>query len=145
METLIAILLGVLIVVAGLLAFLLFRRPNVQSGDPLQAAGFVQQQIENLRVELATSLKNTTDVVNQHLLVVTAQLSSVTQQLQSNTGQVGQRLDNAARVIQDVQNKLGELGKATQEIKELGQSVSKLEEMLQSREGGDKMDGHVEI
>ncbi len=132
METLIAILLGVLIVVAGLLAFLLFRRPNVQSGDPLQAAGFVQQQIENLRVELATSLKNTTDVVNQHLLVVTAQLSSVTQQLQSNTGQVGQRLDNAARVIQDVQNKLGELGKATQEIKELGQSVSKLEEMLQA-------------
>ena len=128
----IAILLGVLIVVAGLLAFVLFRRPPVQSGDSLQAAGFVQQQIENLRVELASSLKNTTDVVNQHLQVVTAQLSSVTQQLQSNTGQVGQRLDNAARVIQDVQNKLGELGKATQEIKELGQSVSKLEEMLQA-------------
>jgi len=31
-----------------------------------------------------------------------------------------------------VQNKLGELGKATQEIKELGQSVSKLEEMLKA-------------
>jgi DNA recombination protein RmuC len=45
---------------------------------------------------------------------------------------MGNRLDNAARVIQDVQNKLGELGKATQEIKELGQSVSKLEEMLRA-------------
>jgi DNA recombination protein RmuC len=31
-----------------------------------------------------------------------------------------------------VQNKLGELGQATQEIKELGQSVSKLEEMLKA-------------
>jgi DNA recombination protein RmuC len=56
----------------------------------------------------------------------------VTQQLQNNTGQVGSRLDNAAKVIQDVQNKLGELGQATKEIKELGQSVSKLEEMLKA-------------
>ena len=63
---------------------------------------------------------------------MTSQLSSVTQQLQNNTGQVGLRLDNAAKVIQDVHNKLGELGKATQEIKELGQSVSKLEEMLKA-------------
>jgi len=132
MDILIIILLGVLTAGVGLLILLLFRRPGIQAGDPLQAASFVQQQIESLRAELSSSLKNTTDVVNQHLQVVTTQLSSVTQQLQNNTGQVGQRLDNAARVIQDVQNKLGELGKATQEIKELGQSVSKLEEMLQA-------------
>jgi len=66
------------------------------------------------------------------LSVVTAQLGNVTQQIQNNTGQVGQRLDTAAKVIQEVQGKLGELGKATQEIKELGQSVSKLEEMLRA-------------
>jgi DNA recombination protein RmuC len=78
------------------------------------------------------SLKLTSETMNQQLNVVTAQLSNVTSQLQNNTGQVGSRLDTAAKVIQDVQNKLGELGKATQEIKELGQSVSKLEEMLKA-------------
>jgi DNA recombination protein RmuC len=56
----------------------------------------------------------------------------VTQQIQSQTNNVGSRLDNAARVISDVQKNLGELGQATQEIKELGQSVSKLEEMLRA-------------
>ncbi len=132
METLTLILMVVLTAAVGILIVLLVKRGTPGSSDSIQAAGFVQQQIEGLRTELAASLKNTTDVVNQHLQVVTAQLSSVTQQLQNNTGQVGQRLDNAARVIQDVQNKLGELGKATQEIKELGQSVSKLEEMLQA-------------
>jgi len=105
--------------------------------------GEVNLNLKNTADTLVTSLKNTTDVVfkslqattetvNQQLMTVTSQLSSVTSQLQNNTGQMGSRLDNAARVIQDVQNKLGELGQATQEIKELGQSVSKLEEMLKA-------------
>jgi DNA recombination protein RmuC len=105
--------------------------------------GEVSQNLKNTADTLVTSLKHTTDVVfkslqattetvNQQLTTVTSQLSSVTSQLQNNTGQMGSRLDNAAKVIQDVQNKLGELGQATQEIKELGQSVSKLEEMLKA-------------
>ena len=105
--------------------------------------GEVSQNLKNTADTLVTSLKNTTDIVfkslqattetvNQQLTTVTSQLSSVTSQLQNNTGQMGSRLDNAAKVIQDVQNKLGELGQATQEIKELGQSVSKLEEMLKA-------------
>jgi DNA recombination protein RmuC len=105
--------------------------------------GEVNQNLKNTTDTLATSLKNTTDVVfkslqntaetmNQQLSVVTVQLGNVAQQMQNNTGQMGQRLDTAAKVIQEVQGKLGELGKATQEIKELGQSVSKLEEMLKA-------------
>jgi DNA recombination protein RmuC len=103
----------------------------------------VHQNLKNTEDRLVTSQKNTTDVVfkslqsitetvKQQLTTVTSQLGSVTSQLQNNTGQMGSRLDNAAKVIQDVQNKLGELGQATQEIKELGQSVSKLEEMLKA-------------
>jgi len=121
----------------GLLVLLVFFRVSRHKGeDSTQTTLLFQQQIDALRGEvsqtlknstdtLATSLKNTTDVVLQ-------QLNSVTHQMQNNTGQMGSRLDNAAKVIQDVQNKLGELGKATQEIKELGQSVSKLEEMLKA-------------
>ncbi len=147
-------LLILLAVVVVLLVAVLLKLYGKSSADSPQSALLIQQQVESLRGEVSQNLKNTadsvnealknttnvvfqslkstTDTVNQQLNVVTSQLGSVTQQLQNNTGQVGTRLDTAARVIQDVQNKLGELGKATQEIKELGQSVSKLEEMLKA-------------
>ena len=146
--------IGILLVIGVMVLILMLRLLSRKGEDTTQTALLFQQQVEALRGEvnlnlkntadtLVTSLKNTTDVVfkslqattatvNQQLTVVTSQLGNVTSQLQNNTGQMGSRLDNAARVIQDVQNKLGELGKATQEIKELGQSVSKLEEMLKA-------------
>lgn len=138
------LLLGVVLV---LLIVILMRLRTQKPEDALQTTMFVQQQMDALRGEVNTSLKNTSDSLGQSLkstqdallqsLKITSdtmnqQLTSVTSQLQNNTGQVASRLDNAAKVIQDVQNKLGELGKATQEIKELGQSVSKLEEMLKA-------------
>jgi DNA recombination protein RmuC len=137
METLTLILL---IVVAILLVTLFFRMPATKTDEADPTATLMQQQIEALRAEVGRSLKDTTDSLSAALnntqqtlwAVVNDLRKSVTDQLQNNTGQMGNRLDNAARVIQDVQNKLGELGKATQEIKELGQSVSKLEEMLRA-------------
>ena len=151
METIILVLITILIV---LVCLQFLRQNKPQPDSSAQAISFFQQQIDSLRNEVQQTLKNTTDtvsvslksttdvlfqtlksttdVVNQQLSVVTAQLGNVTQQIQNNTGQVGQRLDTAAKVIQEVQGKLGELGKATQEIKELGQSVSKLEEMLRA-------------
>lgn len=151
MDTSLLLFLGVIVV---LLVVILTRLRAQKPEDATQTTIFVQQQIDTLRGEVSSSLRNTSDALgqslkttqdalfqgltittetmNQQLNVVTAQLTNVTQQLQNNTGQVGSRLDNAAKVIQDVQSKLGELGKATQEIKELGQSVSKLEEMLKA-------------
>lgn len=135
------------IVVVVLLLIVLQRTFQRKGDDSTQAAIIFQQQVDSLRGEVnqnlknttdtfVMSLKNTTDLVLKSLQSTTESmnqhLSSVTSQLQNNTGQMGSRLDNAAKVIQDVQNKLGELGKATQEIKELGQSVSKLEEMLKA-------------
>ncbi len=151
MDTALLILLAAVVV---LLVILLVRLSPRKQEESSQSTLLIQQQIDALRGEVNQSLKNTadslgdslkntqdalyqslkitSDTVNQQLSIVTNQLSGVTHQLQNNTGQVGSRLDNAAKVIQDVQNKLGELGKATQEIKELGQSVSKLEEMLKA-------------
>ena len=147
-----SLIISILVVI--LVAILLLRQASRKGANASETTLLFQQQVDALRGEvsqnlkytadtLVTSLKNTTDVVfkslqattetvNQQLTTVTSQLSSVTSQLQNNTGQMGSRLDNAAKVIQDVQNKLGELGQATQEIKELGQSVSKLEEMLKA-------------
>lgn len=151
MET---VLTGLIVVVMILLVVIYLRIRAPQQEENGHATLLIQQQIDALRGEVSQSLKNTSDslgaslkttqdalyqslkltsdTMNQQLNVVTATLSNVTSQLQNNTGQVGSRLDNAAKIIQDVQNKLGELGKATQEIKELGQSVSKLEEMLKA-------------
>jgi DNA recombination protein RmuC len=141
------VMLMVLIVVAVLLLAVLLRTFWRKGNDSTQAALIFQQQVDSLRGEMSQnlknttdtfvmSLKNTTDLVLKSLQSTTENmnqnLNSVTSQLQNNTGQMGTRLDTAAKVIQDVQNKLGELGKATQEIKELGQSVSKLEEMLKA-------------
>jgi DNA recombination protein RmuC len=135
------------LVVAVLVLAVLFRTFQQKGIDSTQSTLLFQQQVDSLRGEVnqnlknttdtfVMSLKNTTDLVLQSLQSTTESmnqhLGSVTSQLQNNTGQMGSRLDNAAKVIQDVQNKLGELGKATQEIKELGQSVSKLEEMLKA-------------
>ncbi len=122
----------VLIVVVVLVLIVLQRTLQRKGNDSTQAAMIFQQQVDALRGEVNQNLKNNSDTVNNLILIVTNQLNGITQQLQNNTGQMGSRLDNAAKVIQDVQNKLGELGKATQEIKELGQSVSKLEEMLKA-------------
>lgn len=143
-----------LIVVGVLLLLILLKVYGQKPANQSESALLVQQQIDSLRGEVSQNLKNTADsvnealksttnvlfqslkntseTVNQQLNVVTSQLSNVTQQLQSNTGQMGSRLDTAAGVIKEVATKLGELGKATQEIKELGQSVSKLEEMLKA-------------
>jgi DNA recombination protein RmuC len=151
METVVLVLLVLMFLLLGAM---FLRMRSSQQPENTQATLLIQQQIDALRGEVNLSLRNTSDslgtslkstqdtlyqslkltseTMNQQLNNVTAQLSNVTSQLQNNTGQMGTRLDTAAKVIQDVQNKLGELGKATQEIKELGQSVSKLEEMLKA-------------
>src|SRR5512140_145684 len=115
------ILLAALILV--LLGVLLKRQSVAPPKDDTQSMLLVQQQVESLRNDLRGSLQHVTENVNQ-------QLGMVMQQIQSQTTNVGTRLDRAANVISDVQRNLGELGKATEEIKELGQSVSKLGDLL---------------
>jgi DNA recombination protein RmuC len=139
------ILILFLIVVAALIVLLVrfLAAANKKDAPADQSAILLQQQVEALRSSVTMSLKNTTDAVHQQITSVVqqmqnanelmaTQMANVTRQVQDATGQVGNRLDGAAKVIGEVQKNLGELGKATQEIKELGQSVSKLEDMLQA-------------
>jgi DNA recombination protein RmuC len=121
--TLTMLIMALIIIVIAVLVFL--RQHSQKTEDSAQTAMLLQGQLDKLRNDMEQSLNNT-----QSTLLL--QLNNVTSQLQVNTGQVDSRLDSAQKVIQDVHNKLGELGKATQEIKELGQSVSKLEEMLKA-------------
>ncbi len=140
-------LIILLVVVVALLLAILLKLYGQRVDNSSQSAMLIQQQVDSLRGEVSQNLKNTADSVNEALKTTTnvlfqsiknttdtmnEQLKLVSTQLNNNTGQMGSRLDTAAGVIKEVATKLGELGKATQEIKELGQSVSKLEEMLKA-------------
>jgi DNA recombination protein RmuC len=154
METTLIIVLAIF---AALLVILTLRqmagsRASASQGE--QMAAMVQSQIEALRAQMSDSLGRTTSQLTAQLQnnvtnvsqqlgdfrkqlyattdVMNLQLANVTKQVQEATGQVGQRLDSAAKVIGDVKENLGHLGKATQEIKEVGQSVAKLDEILRA-------------
>lgn len=114
----------ILLLVVALLVLLLVRIRSSKPADNGQLL-MMHQQLEALRTDVRTNLQHITENVNQ-------QLAAVTQQMQSQTGNIGTRLDTAARVVKEVENKLGQLSQATEEIKELGQSVSKLEELLRA-------------
>jgi len=144
METAVLVLLILLLL---LVAGMLYRMRSAAPQANPESTMLIQQQIDALRGEvnlsltrtsdsLASSMKDTQDTMAKILNLTSdsmkERLREVSSRLDNSTDQVGSRLDTAAKVIQDVQNKLGELGKATQEIKELGQSVSKLEEMLKA-------------
>jgi DNA recombination protein RmuC len=118
-----AVLIVLVLLVAALVVLLLRRQAPPPPVDDTQSLLLMQQQVESLRNDMRSSLQHVAENVNQ-------QLGLVAQQIQSQTNNVGVRLDRAANVIGDVQKNLGELGRATEEIKELGQSVSKLGDLL---------------
>lgn len=120
------IALVTLAVVCCLLIVLLMRsHSGTQPSAQDQVTLMMQQQTDALRVEMRENLRAMTDNLNQ-------QLQFVGSQLQMQTQSVGNRLDSATRVMGDVQNNLGALGRAAQEIKELGESVSNLDNLLRA-------------
>src|SRR4030042_7158334 len=66
-------------------------------------------------------------VINEQ---VNQQLQRVNQQLQNSSGQIGQRLDTAARVIGEVRENIGKLSKASEQIYEVGKNLATLEQIL---------------
>lgn len=77
--------------------------------DP--AMTMMQQEVQCLRGQLSEAMLKNQDTVNQQLgqiaNQVNTQLGHVAQQLQKSTGDLNTRLDNAARVVQEVSKSLG--------------------------------------
>lgn len=130
METGVLILSLLAVAVSLFLLIRSFHRPP----DP--SFLLMQQQIDQLRQHLSDSLSSNTSLMQQQLSQMSAQvnnqLSSVNQQLTATTGQIGNRLDNAARVVGEVKQNLGELTKATQQVYEVGKNISSLQEILRA-------------
>jgi DNA recombination protein RmuC len=131
MEIFTTLLLLVLIV---LMAFFLFRKPSGATAN--QQTELLIQQQKNMSDLLLQSIRTTTEQINQQMGSVTQAMQSTTnqlnQQLSSQTSSIGARLDNAARVIGELQKSQGQILQAGDEIKQLGQSMSKLEELLRA-------------
>ena len=101
-----------------------------------QALLLMQQQIAQLRVQLSQALDNHTQLVQQQLGQV---LGNVNERLKEN-GEIlertqqnlGERLDNAARVVGSVQKSLGGLEEANRKIYDVGKDIASLQEILRA-------------
>ncbi|HWH79843.1 MAG TPA: DNA recombination protein RmuC [Candidatus Binatus sp.] len=96
----------------------------------------MQQQIDQLRSQLSQNLDNSTQSIQQQLGQL---LGHVNQRLKENADvlsqtqqNLGERLDNAARVVGNVQRSLGGLEEANRKIYEVGKDIASLQEILRA-------------
>ena len=127
----------VLLVAVGALA--IFLRNQIQSlrlSDPSTSLQLMQQQMDALRRQLQESLASNTQLISQQMAQtmtnVGANLNQITSQIQSSQGAIGQRLDNAARLVGEVQNRLGALDEASKRIFEMGKNLNELQNILRA-------------
>jgi len=96
----------------------------------------MQQQIDQLRVQISQALDNGTRQVQQQLGQVLGhvndRLKENAEVLQQTQQSLGERLDNAARVVGNVQKSLGGLEEASRRIYEVGKDIASLQEILRA-------------
>lgn len=132
----IGLLVAIIIIGLILIIFFFYLRTGFDQLKNNQSLNLMQQQIDGLRQQLSDSLSSNTQLVNQQIAQLTTQLNQqllgVTRQMQETTGQIGNRLDTAAKVIKDVSQNLGELSKASERIFDVGKDIAKLQEILRA-------------
>ena len=96
----------------------------------------LQQQLDALRGQLGQALTGQGQTVTQELQRLASQLNDrmreTAEATQRSQAAVGERLDNASRVVGEVQRGLGELREATQKVYEVGKDVSTLHDILRA-------------
>jgi len=101
-------------------AFIVFQSRQVRS-DPMLP--MMQQQIDALRRQVGDSLA-------QNAQLLQKQLDSVSRNLNSSSGEINQRLDNAAKLYGELRNQLGHLSAANAQIQAMVKDVSTLQDIL---------------
>jgi DNA recombination protein RmuC len=135
------LLLG--LVIAGVMVFIFLMEKRwkkwveeIKTDQSSQAMWLsMQNQIEQVRVQVGDGLNKNISLLTEQQRAVNEQLRGITEQvnrqLLNSSGEISKRLDNAARVIGDVQKNIGSLSEASKQIFEVGKNISTLQEILQ--------------
>jgi DNA recombination protein RmuC len=134
------LVIGLVIVIAVAFFILMEMRwrkvfEEIKTDRSLPMWALMQQQMEQLRGEISDGLNKNISLLTEQQRAVNEQLRGITEQvnrqLLDSSGEIGKRLDNAARVIGDVQKNIGELSEASRQIFEVGKNIATLQEILQ--------------
>lgn len=133
------IILAALLLLAALLVVLLLKQNRLQSqwqqqnhtDSPFQ---LMQQQLEALREQMRSSQEGSANLLVKQLDSLNRQLNVRLKDSQQLVGEsqktMGERLDNAAKVVGELQGKLGKLEEANARLLEVGRDIRGLQEIL---------------
>lgn len=110
-----------LLALTGAVIWSVLYRSRREASDPM--VSLMQQQVEALRAQVSQSLA-------QNAALLQTQLDSVAQNLNTSSGNINQRLDNAARLYGELRDHLGQLHQANSQIQLMVKDVSALQDIL---------------
>lgn len=119
------IITGLIFIAATAVVLLVLRRSG--AGD--QQLQTMHEQLAGLRQDMQEQIGTFSNTFNT---TVKDHLQDNLKVMQESQQQVGTRMDNAARVISEVQNRLGKLDESSRRIFEVGKDISSLQEILKA-------------
>jgi len=90
------------------------------------------KQLESQQMSLTSQQRVLLDTQNQLGSQLQQMMSLMNQNLNSAQSNIAKQLDNSSRIIGDIHNQLGNLGKTVKNMEDIGKNISSLQDILQA-------------